>query len=203
MWNALAPVTLSGQLGQLVPLSMNHRGDLEVAVRDGNLWELWYTQIPRPEAVSQEIERRLNLQSEQSMLPFAVLDAGGRAVGMTTYMNIDLTHQRLEIGSTWYAKHVQRTGINTECKWLLLRHAFEELQAIAVEFRTHWFNHPSRRAIERLGAKLDGVLRHHQRASDGSLRDTAVYSITQPEWAAVNTHLSHQLKRHSQEPTPC
>ena len=141
-----------------------------------------------------EIERRLGLQAQGSMLPFAVLNSDGKAVGMTTYMNIDAPHHRLEIGSTWYRKAVQRTPINTECKWMLLRHAFETLGCNAVEFRTHWFNQASRKAIERLGAKLDGVLRAHQIAPNGSLRDTCVYSIVAPEWPAVKAHLGFQLQ---------
>ena len=130
------------------------------------------------------------------MLPFAVLDpASGRPVGMTSYMNIDAANRRVEIGSTWYAQSVQRTGLNTECKRMLLGHAFEALDCIAVEFRTHFFNHQSRRAIERLGAKLDGVLRSHQRTADGLLRDTCVYSIVAAEWPTVRRHLDFQLAR--------
>src|SRR5688572_11353892 len=142
-----------------------------------------------------EIARRLELRSRGMMLPFAVLDATGTPVGMTTYMNIDAEHQRVEIGSTWYAARVQRTALNTECKLMLLRHAFESLDCIAVEFRTHRFNSASRRAIERLGAQLDGILRAHQRTRDGSLRDTAVYSIVAAEWPAVRNHLQWQLER--------
>jgi len=137
------------------------------------------------------------------MLPFAViaLEGGlaGRAVGMTTYMNIDATNRRVEIGSTWYRRAVQRSPVNTECKRLLLSHAFEQLGCIAVEFRTHFFNHQSRRGIERLGAKLDGVLRNHQvnphPAAAGSLRDTCVYSIIASEWPAVKAHLNHQMTK--------
>jgi len=129
------------------------------------------------------------------MLPFTVLDAAGRVVGMTTYMNIDAAHRRVEIGSTWTAASAQRTPLNTQCKRLLLGHAFEALDCIAVEFRTHRLNTPSRRAIERLGAQLDGILRAHLRCADGSLRDTAVYSITAAEWPAVRSHLDWQLAR--------
>jgi len=142
-----------------------------------------------------EIERRLGLQAQGSMLPFAVLDPDGVPVGMTTLMHVDAVHRRVEIGSTWYAARVQRSGLNTDCKRMLLAHAFDTLQCIAVEFRTHFMNHQSRRAIERLGARLDGVLRHHQRLPDGSLRDTCVYSITAPEWPAVQAHLRWQLER--------
>jgi RimJ/RimL family protein N-acetyltransferase len=127
------------------------------------------------------------------MLPFAVLTPDGKAVGMTTYMNIDPVNKRVEIGSTWYRKAVQRTGLNTQCKLLLLSHAFEELDCIAVEFRTHFMNRQSRTAIERLGARLDGILRSHQRTADGSLRDTAVYSILPHEWPAVKNNLMFKL----------
>ena len=189
------PVTLAGRHARLVPLAPSHAGALAEAVRDGELWRLWYTAIPAPERMAAEIERRLALQAAGSMLPFAVLDAAGTPVGMTTYMNIDATHRRVEIGSTWYAKRVQRGPLNTECKRLLLGHAFEALDCIAVEFRTHRFNTQSRRAIERLGAQLDGMLRCHQRGADGTLRDTAVYSITAAEWPTVRTHLEWQLAR--------
>ena len=178
-----------------MPLAAAHAPALAEAVRDGELWRLWYTAIPAPERMGAEIERRLGLQSQGSMLPFTVLDAGGTPVGMTTYMNVDAVHKRVEIGSTWYAKRVQRTALNTECKLMLLAHAFESLQCIAVEFRTHRFNVQSRRGIERLGAQLDGILRNHQRMPDGTLRDTVVYSITADEWPTVRTHLAFQLTR--------
>ncbi len=179
----------------LEPLSAEHAAALAEAARDGELWKLWYTAIPSPEGMTAEIERRLALQASGSMLPFTVRDASGLAVGMTTFMNIDAIHKRVEIGSTWTATSAQRGPLNTECKLLLLTHAFETLGCIAVEFRTHFFNQQSRRAIERLGAKLDGVLRNHQRASNGSLRDTAVYSIIGSEWPTVKTHLRWQLDR--------
>ena len=130
------------------------------------------------------------------MLPFTVIDpATGQPAGMTTYMNIDAAMRRVEIGSTWYRRSVQRSPLNTECKFLLLRHAFETLDCIAVEFRTHFFNGPSRRAIERVGAKLDGILRNHMRAEDGTLRDTCVYSIIAGEWPAVASNLRWQMER--------
>jgi len=194
-------VTLKGKLVSLVPLSLDHREALVAAVQDGELWKLWYTSAPAPEAMQAEIERRVGLQAAGSMLPFTVLehrsDAPGtaRPVGMTTYMNIDAANRRVEIGSTWYARSVQRTGLNTEAKLLLLGHAFETLGCIAVEFRTHFLNHQSRRAIERLGAKLDGVLRSHQIAPNGSLRDTVVYSVIASEWPAVKAHLQWQLDK--------
>jgi RimJ/RimL family protein N-acetyltransferase len=189
------PVTLSGTHAQLVPLAVDHAAALAEAVKDGELWKLWYTAIPTPEGMVAEIERRLGLQRAASMLPFTVLDAAGKPVGMTTYMNIDNANQRVEIGSTWYAVGAQRGPLNTECKRMLLAHAFDGLGCIAVEFRTHRFNSQSRRAIERLGAQLDGILRNHQRASNGTLLDTAVYSITADEWPTVRAHLDFQLAR--------
>ena len=190
-----APVTLAGQHASLLPLSAEHAEGLRHAVRDGNLEQLWYTAVPTPEGMEAEIARRLGLLAAKSMLPFTVIDASGRVVGMTTYMNVDNANQRVEIGSTWYASRVQRSPLNTEAKRLLLAHAFEQLQCIAVEFRTHRFNHQSRRAIERLGAQLDGILRNHQRAGNGTLRDTVVYSITADEWPTVRSHLDFQLAR--------
>ncbi|MCK1626154.1 GNAT family N-acetyltransferase [Bradyrhizobium sp. 160] len=187
------PITLHGQHARLEPLSHQHLEGLVEAVKDGELSKLWYTAIPLPENMGKEIDRRLGLQAAGSMLPFTVFDAAGRIVGMTTYMNIDAANRRVEIGSTWYGKSAQRGPLNTQCKLLLLRHAFETLNCIAVEFRTHFFNHQSRRAIERLGAKQDGILRSHQVAPNGSLRDTVVYSITAAEWPTVQAHLEFQL----------
>jgi N-acetyltransferase len=189
----LEPVTLSGNYAELKPLSHDHVDGLTAAVRDGELWKLWYTFVPRPEDMGKEIDRRLGLQSAGSMLPFTVFDANGKIAGMSTYMNVDAPNRRVEIGSTWYAKRVQRSALNTQCKLLLLGHAFEKLDCIAVEFRTHFFNHQSRRGIERLGAKLDGILRSHQIAPNGTLRDTVVYSIIASEWPTVKAHLNYQL----------
>ena len=196
----ITPTTLSGQHVALVPLAAEHHDDLVEAVRDGELWQLWYTAIPAPEGMAAEISRRLDLQTKGSMCPFAVIDPStGRAVGMTTYMNIDAANRRVEIGSTWYRRSVQRKPLNTQAKRLLLAHAFEQLDCIAVELRTHFFNQQSRRAIERLGAKLDGVLRSHQinphPMAVGNLRDTCVYSIVASEWPNVKAHLDHQLSR--------
>lgn len=197
------PITLLGLNAQLEPLGQQHHRDLVDAVRDGELWDHWYTAIPKPDGMVAEIDRRLGLKAHASMLPFAVIARKGelaaKAVGMTTYMNIDASNRRLEIGSTWYRRSVQRSALNTECKLLLLSHAFEELDCIAVEFRTHFFNHQSRRGIERLGAKLDGVLRNHQvnhhPNAEASLRDTCVYSIIASEWPAVKAHLKHQMAK--------
>lgn len=190
-----APVTLSGRHATLKPLSHDHADGLRDATRDGELWQLWYTAVPSPEGMGAEIDRRLGLQAAGSMLPWTVFDAADRVVGMTTYMNIDAANRRVEIGSTWYAKSVQRSPLNTECKRMLLAYAFETLDCIAVEFRTHRLNTQSRRAIERLGAQLDGILRAHQRSPNGALRDSAVYSITAAEWPTVRAHLDWQLQR--------
>ena len=188
------PITLIGRHAALEPLACEQEEALSAAVRDGELWKLWYTAVPPPEGMRAEIERRLGLQKIGSMLPFTVLSRpGGKIVGMTTYMNIDAKNRRVEIGSTWYARSAQRTPLNTECKLMLLSHAFETLDCIAVEFRTGFFNYASRRAIERLGAKQDGILRSHQHYADGSLRDTVVFSIVAHEWPAVKRHLEFLL----------
>jgi RimJ/RimL family protein N-acetyltransferase len=194
----LEPVTLKGPHARLEPLSHDHHDDLVTAVKDGELWKLWYTSIPAPEKMTAEIDRRLALQAAGLMLPFTVRDAEGSIAGMSTYMNVDAANRRVEIGSTWYAKRVQRSALNTQCKLLLLTHAFEKLDCIAVEFRTHFFNHQSRRGIERLGAKLDGIMRSHQIAPNGTLRDTVVYSIIASEWPTVKAHLTYQLQERVQ-----
>ncbi len=191
----LNPVTLAGPHARLEPLSHDHAESLRDATRDGDLWKLWYTAVPTPEGMTAEIDRRLALQAREAMLPWTVFDANGRVVGMTTYMNVDTTFKRVEIGSTWYAARVQRSPLNTQCKRLLLAHAFDTLDCIAVEFRTHRLNTQSRRAIERLGAQLDGILRAHQVSPNGALRDTAVYSITAAEWPTVRAHLDWQLAK--------
>jgi RimJ/RimL family protein N-acetyltransferase len=189
-------VTLKGEHATLVPLSPGHCADLAEAVKDGELWTLWYTFIPPPDKMAANIEERLAKRAAGSMSPFTVIDnTSGRPVGMTTYMNLDAANRRVEIGSTWYRKAVQRTAINTECKLMLLTHAFETLDCIAVEFRTHVLNHQSRRAIERLGSKLDGILRNHTRMPNGTLRDTCVYSILPGEWPAVKANLEARLGR--------
>lgn len=191
-----APVTLRGETVVLAPLSLDHHDDLVAATGDGDLFNLWYTSIPAPNVMAAEIERRLALFERGEMLPFAVIErATGAAVGMTSYMNLDPVTPRLEIGSTWYRKRVQRTALNSECKLLLLAHAFDALGCIAVELRTATHNRQSRRAIERLGAKLDGILRSHQRFANGALRDSCVYSIVAAEWPAVRAGLTYDLQR--------
>lgn len=191
------PGTLSGRLVSLEPLSPDHHDELVDAVRDGELWRLWYTSIPTPDGMRVEIQRRLRLQREGTMLPFTArrLDTG-RAIGMTTYMNIDAATPRVEIGSTWNAASAHGTGTNPESKLLLLRHAFEVWDCPAVEFRTDFNNHQSREAIARLGAKQDGILRAHLRPAAGYLRDTVVFSITRPEWPGVRLGLEHRILRH-------
>jgi RimJ/RimL family protein N-acetyltransferase len=189
----LQPVTLKGEHASLEPLAPDHRDGLIEAVKDGDLWTLWYTAIPAPDQMDAEIARRLDLQGKGAMLPFTVKDADGKIAGMTTYMNVDAPNRRVEIGSTWYAKRVQRTPLNTQCKLMLLTHAFEKLDCIAVEFRTHFFNHQSRRGIERLGAKQDGILRNHSITPNGTLRDTVVFSIIASEWPTAKAHLNYQL----------
>ncbi len=187
-------VTLVGDHVRLAPLETGHTEALTLAAEDGELWKLWYTGVASPTEMSADIQRRLGLQAAGSCLPFVVLDAkSNAAIGMTTFMNIDAVSRRLEIGATWYRASAQRTAVNTESKFLLLRHAFEDLACIAVEFRTHFFNHASRRAIERLGAKDDGVLRSHSVGRTGELRDTCVYSIIAAEWPAVRAHLGRIL----------
>lgn len=189
-----APTILSDVHVELRPLDTGHLKGLIEAAEDGELWKLWYTQIPEPGGMAAEIARRLDLQAKGQMAPFTVIDpADGRIVGMTSYMNIDAVNLRLEIGGTWYARSVQRRPLNTQAKRLLLARAFDDLDCIAVELRTHAMNTQSRRAIERLGAKLDGVLRSHQRTKNGALRDTCVYSITAAEWPAVRANLDWRL----------
>jgi RimJ/RimL family protein N-acetyltransferase len=191
----LEPATLTGRHAILEPLSQRHHDGLVEAVKDGELWKLWYTIIPEPARMRADIDRRLGLQSNGTMLPFAVVDAiTGKPAGITTYMNVDAPNRRVEIGGTRYRKSLQRTAVNTECKLMLLTRAFESMDCIAVEFRTGFFNHASRRAIERLGAKLDGIIRNHQIMPNGNLRDTCVYSILASEWPAVKTHLSFRLE---------
>ena len=192
----IEPVTLQGDHVTLEPLAREHADALATAAADGALWELWYTSVPKPDAMPAEIGRRLDLREAGSMLPFSVRrNDTGELCGMTTYMNVDAVHRRVEIGSTWHASSAQRTGINTESKLLLLTHAFETLRCIAVEFRTSFMNLQSRAAIARLGAKQDGILRNHQRLADGSFRDTVIFSIIESEWPAVRRHLQFKLAR--------
>jgi N-acetyltransferase len=189
-------VALKGRYAALEPLAREHASGLQRAAADGKLWQLWYTSVPAPEVTEAYIDAALKMREDLGAMPFAVRDnANGEIVGCTRYFNVDAVNRRLEIGFTWYSKRVQRTAINTECKLLLLTHAFEQLKCIAVEFRTHWFNQASRAAIARIGAKQDGVLRNHQISADGSYRDTVVFSIIESEWPAVKRHLGFLLQR--------
>lgn len=186
--------TLSNDRVRLEALHPRHRDELSEAVEAGELWRTWYTHIPAPDAMVEEIERRLERHREGTLAPWAVIDAAtGRAVGMTTYLNLTPVNRRLEIGSTWLGRTSQGTGINAAAKLLLLTRAFEELECIAVEFRTHWHNLQSRAAIARLGAKQDGVLRNHVVFENGTVRDTVVFSILDSEWPTVKFSLSERL----------
>ena len=190
----MSPITLSGALVTLEPLSKEHHDPLVAAAADGELWNLWYTSVPEPGRMSVEIDRRLSLLAAGTMLPFtARRNDSGAVIGMTSFLNVDAANRHVEIGATWNARSAQRIGTNTESKLLLLTHAFQTLDCIAVEFRTHWLNQQSRTAIARLGAKQDGVLRSHQLARDGSVRDTVVFSIIAGEWPAVRNELQRRL----------
>ena len=192
----IEPVALRGAHATLEPLSQAHVAGLASAATDGDLHDLWYTSVADPARMQDYVDAALKMRDEQGAMPYAALRSdGGDIVGSTRYFNVDAKNRRLEIGHTWYAKRVQRTAFNTECKLLLLAHAFDTLGCIAVEFRTHWFNFASRAAIARLGAKQDGVLRNHQVLADGSKRDTVVFSIIDNEWPAVKRHLQFQMQK--------
>jgi RimJ/RimL family protein N-acetyltransferase len=192
----IEPVTLRGRVGTLEPLTREHTPGLARAAEDGDLWRLWYTHIAPPDRMDEYVAAALDVREHQEAMPFVVREnTTGDIVGCTRFFNVDARNRRVEIGHTWYARRVQRTPLNTECKLLLLTHAFEALACIAVEFRTHWFNHASRTAIARLGAKQDGVLRNHQLMADGAKRDTVVFSIIDNEWPAVRQHLRFQLDK--------
>ncbi len=191
----LKPVRLKGHHVRLEPLRAEHADALRVALADGELWRLWYTAVPTSHAMDAYIATALAERDAGVSMPFVVREADGTIVGSTRYCNVDALNRRLEIGYTWYAARVQRTALNTNAKLLLLRHAFEKLDCIAVEFRTNWFNQRSRTAIARLGAKQDGVLRNHKLMADGSYRDTVVFSIIASEWPAVKRNLQFMLDR--------
>ena len=196
MGRFIEPVTLRGEQVTLEPLAREHVGALRTAAMDGELWRLWFTSVPAPDSVERYVDAALSMRETRDAMPFVVREnASGDVVGCTRYFNVEAEHRRLEIGSTWYAKRVQRSAVNTECKLLLLGHAFEKLNCIAVEFRTSWFNFRSREAIARLGAKQDGVLRNHQITPDGVYRDTVVFSILESEWPSVKRNLRFMLER--------
>lgn len=195
----LAEKVLNGTAVSLLPLKREHAKALIQAASDGQLWNLWYTSVPDVGSIDSYIEEALSEQETGNGLPFVVMDnSTQKIIGSTRFCHADTLNKRVEIGFTWYAQSYQRTHVNKECKHLLLSYAFEELSAIAVEFRTHWHNHSSRDAIARLGAKQDGVLRHHQKLSNGSYRDTVVFSIINVEWPAVKSNLLFKLNRNSQ-----
>jgi RimJ/RimL family protein N-acetyltransferase len=190
----IEPVTLSTDRLTLRPLSLADVPALGVAASDGELWEKRTTVVPRPEGFAAYVQKALELQAAGLALPFAtIVSEKNRVIGSTRYMNIDADHHRVEIGTTWIAGSWQRTFVNTHAKFLMLRHAFEALGCIAVELRTHVRNDQSRAAIERLGAKLDGILRQHMIMPDGHIRDTAVYSIIRDEWPAVKARLERKM----------
>jgi RimJ/RimL family protein N-acetyltransferase len=190
----IEPVTLATDRLILRPLGLNDVPALIEAASDGALWEKKTTTVPRPEETDAYVRKALGLQEAGSQLPFTIVTVDGeRVVGTTRYMNIDAANHRLEIGTTWVARSWQRTFVNTHAKFLLLRHAFEGLGCNAVEFRTHYLNDQSRTAIERLGAKLDGILRSHVIMPDGHIRDTVVYSVIRSEWPSVKAGLERRL----------
>lgn len=192
----LNEIEIQGNLVLLKPLSIEHVEALTQAVKDGKLWELWYTSAPNPENVKVYIETAVTEYKEDRSLPFVIVrKEDNQIVGTTRFMNANSKHKRLEIGTTWYSKSAQRTGINTECKYLLLKYAFETLNCIAVEFRTHFHNVQSRNAIARLGAKQDGILRNHSIDKSGNLRDTVVFSIINNEWNTVKQSLEFRMNR--------
>ena len=191
------PVTLEGHGVRLEPLGYEHEDGLAVAVVDGRLWELWFTSVPQPEQMHAYIATALAGQRDGHMLPWAVRDLeSGTIVGSTRYHDIVTAIDRVEIGYTWYAKRCQRTHVNTSCKLLLLGHAFDTLGCKVVGLRTDNFNFASQRAIEALGAKKDGIIRHHQARRDGTVRDSVLYSILAGEWPDVKRHLELRLARH-------
>ena len=190
------PVTLQRGPVRLVPLALDHEGGIKTAAADGELWNLRITSVPEPLQTRGYIETALRGQAEGHRLPFAVLDSGtAEVIGCTSYHDILPAVGRLEIGWTWYARSRQRSSVNTTAKWLLMTHAFETLGVQLVGWRTDNYNLASQAAIERLGARKDGVLRHHALRRDGTVRDTVMYSLTAGEWPEVKAHLEHQLTR--------
>jgi RimJ/RimL family protein N-acetyltransferase len=186
--------TLEGAFVRLEPLSQARLSELSEACEDGKLYDIWYTWVPSPDRMNADIDRRLGLYAAGSMIPFATVDkTSGKAIGMTTFMNVKLENRKVEIGSTWLAQSYQGTAINPEAKLLMLGYAFEALECNAVELRTHEQNLQSRAAIEKLGAKLDGILRNDMVMANGTIRNTAVYSITKDEWPAVREGLTARI----------
>lgn len=198
MGNWIDNIALEGDKVKLVPLEKSHKRDLLKAAADGNLWELWYTSVPSEKNIEAYIDHALKQKEEGIEYTFTVIDkATNTIIGSTRFYSIQPEHRRLEIGYTWYAKKYQRTGVNTECKLLLLKFAFENLNCIAVQFMTNWHNIKSRTAIARLGAKEDGILRNHRINADGTYRDSVVFSITEQEWLSVKKTLEYILTKHN------
>ena len=194
-------VTLSGYGILLEPLTADHEAALSAAASDGDLWQLWFTSVPKPAETSAYIADALVGQQEGRMLPWAVRDmTTGEIAGTTRYHDIVSAIDRVEIGYTWYGRRWQRSHVNTACKLLLFAHAFDTLGCQVVGLRTDNFNFASQRAIEALGAKKDGVIRHHQARRDGTVRDSVMYSVTVAEWPDVRRHLELRLSRHGQSP---
>jgi RimJ/RimL family protein N-acetyltransferase len=190
------PVSLTGERWvTLEPLAREHLPEIAAAAADGELGRLWFTHAPKADNAEQWVDMRLAAQNPNEGLTFVVRNLDGAVIGSSSYLNVDAPNRRLEIGNTWYVASARRSGVNSETKLLMLGHAFDRLGCVAVEFRTHFFNSTSRAAIERLGAKLDGILRSHQVLADGSRRDTVVYSILDIEWPAVRNNLRHRLDR--------
>jgi len=190
------PVTLEHHGVRLVPMTKDHVAPLEAAARDGELWQLRVTSVPAPGEAAAYVDNGLKGQADGHMLPFVVVDtATGRVVGSTRYHDIVPAVERVEIGYTWYGRSWQRTHVNTTCKLMLLQHAFETLGAQLVGWRTDNYNFASQRAIERLGAKRDGILRHHALRRDGTVRDTYMYSLAAGEWPEVKAHLRYLLTK--------
>jgi N-acetyltransferase len=188
------PVSLTGERWvTLEPLAREHLPEITAAAADGELGRLWFTHAPKAGNAEQWVDMRLAAQNPDEGLTFVVRSLDGAVIGSSSYLNVDAPNRRLEIGNTWYVASARRSGVNSETKLLMLGHAFDRLGCVAVEFRTHFFNSTSRAAIERLGAKLDGILRSHQVLPDGSRRDTVVYSILDIEWPAVRNNLRHRL----------
>ena len=189
-------LTLKNENVGLIPLEKSHRAALLEAAADGELWDLWFTSVPSERTIDAYIETALNEQEQKKAIPFIIINTkNNQLIGSTRFCSIDENNRRLEIGYTWYAQSFQRTGINTNCKYLLLQYAFENLNCIAVEFKTHFFNYRSRDAITRLGARQAGILRNHRIGVNGVLRDTVIFSIIESEWKAVKQNLEFKMNR--------
>jgi RimJ/RimL family protein N-acetyltransferase len=198
MKNWINKLKLEGKKIRLIPINKSHKAQLLNAAKDGKLWELWHTSVPSEDNIDSYIDNTLKNMKSGTDYPFVVIDKNTNAIiGSTRYYNIQSNHRRLEIGFTWYASKYQRSGVNTECKYLLLKYAFENLNCIAVQFMTNWYNLRSRTAIARLGAKQDGILRNHRINPDGSYRDTVVFSITEKEWSGVEKSLKYEMEKYN------